>query len=142
MKTTLDILNQLKKVLEEELDYKDFIVQLDYPDTDRCIKPTTIFLTPETGIIEGLTTGSDSCSLDVTLYIICRRKKDNALMENVFRCYEEVYKLLRNNPHLDEFVADTIINDFDYYPSTGVDSEKAIEVRLTMIWEKDFNSLN
>lgn len=142
MKTTLDILNQLKKVLEEELNYTDFVVQLDYPDTDRCIKPTTIFLVPETGILESLTTGSDSCQLDVTLYIICRRKKDSQLMQNVFNCYEEIYRLLRNNPCLDGYISDTLINDFDYYPSTGVESEKAIEVRLTMLWEKDFNSSN
>ena len=138
MKTTLDILKQLQKVIETELDYSNFSVLLDYPDSDRCKKETTIFLTPESGIIEGLTTSSDMCSLDVTLYIICRRQKSETLMTNVFNCFESVYKLLRGNPHLDDYIADTTINDFDYYPSTEIESEKAIEMRLTLIWEKDF----
>lgn len=138
MKTTLDILNQLQSVLIKELGTKEFAVLQDYPDSDRCIKGTTLFLVPDSGIIEGLTTGSDACQLDLTLYIICRRKKSDLLMQEVFACFERVYKLLRGDPSLEGYVADTTITDFDYYPSTGVESEKAIEMKISVQWEKDF----
>lgn len=138
MKATLDILNQLQNVLVKELGTKEYAVLQDYPDSDRCIKETTLFLVPDSGLIEGLTTSSDECSLDVTLYIICRRKKSDTLMQKVFDCFERVYKLLRGDPSLDGYVVNTMITDFDYYPSTGIESEKAIEVHMTLYWEKDF----
>lgn len=139
MKTTLDILKQLQNVLIKELGTKEYAVLQDYPDSDRCIKGTTLFLVPDSGIIEGLTTGSDACQLEVTLYIICRRNKSDTLMQMAFDCFERVYKLLREDPSLEGYIADTMVTDFDYYPSTGIESEKAIEVRMSLQWEKDFN---
>lgn len=138
MKTTLEVLEKLKEIIEKKLNYKNFSVVLDYPDSDRCIKETTIFLMPDTGLLDNLTTGSDSCSLDITAYIIVRRRGSQDLMVRVFNCFEQLYSLLRGDPTLDGYVSDTEIRDFDYYPSTGVESEKAIEVSLNVLWEKDF----
>lgn len=140
MKQVLDVINQLKSVIEKQLDYKeDFSVILDYPEETKVKKNTTIFIVPDGGTLESLTTGSDACYLDCTIYVICRRKNSDNLMQNVFKAFESVYKLLRGNSSLDGYVSDTQINDFDYYPGVSeTESQKAIECNLSITWEKDF----
>lgn len=139
MKAVLDVINQLQKVIEKQLEYtEDFSVVLDYPEETKVKKSTTIFIVPDGGALENLTTGSDVCYLDCSLYVICKRKNSDTLMLNVFNCFEALYKLLRGNSSLDGYVSDCTVLNFDYYPQTETESQKAIEVQMQIQWEKDF----
>lgn len=147
MKTELDVLEQLKKVIEEQLNGyivdKPLIdsnnVSIDYPDVDNMPRSTMFYIQPDMESLETASLTSDLAAMETTIYIIAKKDQQEKLIEKVFIYYTSLYLLLRQNQSLDNFVDFIEVYNMDYYPAvTAQKNTVAIEVSLRIQWEKDW----
>lgn len=136
MKTELDVLNQLRSFLEDNLDVP---VLLDYPIPDNMPHSTTVYIEPEEAVYESLTMSSDMAVLHATIYILSKKDKSEELLKKVFKYSEQITTLIRENQTLNGFLDFSTINTLTYYPEVDVSkSVKAIELSLDLQWTKDW----
>lgn len=154
MKTELQVLNKLKDVIATQLNNwlkedeensgklnpitKDNVI-IDFPDPDHMPKSTVFYIEPETSDIEDLTSMADLEQMTVTVYIMCKRDKNEVLIQKVFGYFTALFALIRNNMTLDEFVDFTKITTMEFYPY--VDATKGIscvEATLVIQFEKPY----
>lgn len=149
MKTEMDVLKQLKKVIEEQLNgyIVDFPligsdnVEIDYPDVDNMRKTTMFYIQPDMEAIESVALTSDLAVMETTIYIITKKDLQEKLIEKVFNYYTCLYLLLRQNQSLDNFVDFIEVYSMDYYPAvTAQKNTVSIEVSLRIQWEKDWST--
>lgn len=154
MKTELQILNQLKKVIAEELnaylaedeDNKDLLEEINednvvigFPELDSMKKNTMFYITPDYEEITDLSMGTDFASLNSDIYIMCKGAKNETLIKKVFGYYTALYALIRDNQTLDNFVDFSRINNMDFYPAvTASTTMTAIEASTSIQWSKCF----
>lgn len=137
MTKTIDVMKSLRDVIKKA--YPKYEVKLDFPDLDRQKTKTTIYIQTDNGELENLTTSSDECTMNLTVYIATKGDTSEVMAERVWDCFESIYALLRSNPSLDGVVADSMITDFDYYPSIMDNvSSQAVTFSLSVVYEKDF----
>lgn len=137
MTKTIDVMKSLRDVIKQK--YPRYEVKLDFPDLDRQKTKTTIYIQTDNGELENLTTSSDECTMNLTVYIATKGDTSEVMAERVWDCFESIYALLRSNPSLDGVVADSMITDFDYYPSIMDNvSSQAVTFSLSVVYEKDF----
>ena len=137
MTKTIDVMKSLRDVIKKA--YPKYEVKLDFPDLDRQKTKTTIYIQTDNGELENLTTSSDQCTMNLTVYIATKGDTSEVMSERVWDCFESIYALLRSNPSLDGVVADSMITDFDYYPSIMDNvSSQAVTFSLSVVYEKDF----
>lgn len=157
MKTELSVLNRLKDVIADQLndwlkedeEYSELLeeiddknVLVDFPDVDNMPKNSMFYIEPNSEDIEDMTTCSDAARLNATIFILCKRDKNEVLVKKVFGYFTALYCLLRNNQDLDEYIDFSKITAVDYYPAvTATGNIAGAEVNLQMIWSKDFNFL-
>ena len=154
MKTELQVLTQLKKVIAEQLndylaedeDNKDLLEEIDennvvigFPELDSMKKNTMFYITPDYEEITDLSMGTDFASLNSDIYIMCKGAKNDVLIKKVFGYYTALYALVRDNQTLDDFVDFTRINNMDFYPAvTASTTMTAIEASTSIQWSKCF----
>ena len=154
MRTELKVLNQLKKVIAEQLndylaedeDNKDLLEEIDennvvigFPELDSMKKNTMFYITPDYEEITDLSMGTDFASLNSDIYIMCKGAKNDVLIKKVFGYYTALYALVRDNQTLDDFVDFTRINNMDFYPAvTASTTMTAIEASTSIQWSKCF----
>lgn len=154
MKTELQILNQLKKVIAEELndylaedeDNKGLLEEINednvvigFPELDSMKKNTMFYITPDYEEITDLSMGTDFASLNSDIYIMCKGAKNETLIKKVFGYYTALYALIRDNQTLDNFVDFSRINNMDFYPAvTSSTTMTAIEASTSIQWSKCF----
>ena len=154
MKTELQVLNQLKKVIAEQLndylaedeDNKDLLEEIDennvvigFPELDSMKKNTMFYITPDYEEITDLSMGTDFASMNSDIYIMCKGAKNDVLIKKVFGYYTALYALVRDNQTLDDFVDFTRINNMDFYPAvTASTTMTAIEASTSIQWSKCF----
>ena len=148
MVNELTVMNALKEVIETQLnnytpdsvdsmDKKNVI--LDFPDVDLMTKKSCIFIQPNYASYENLSTNSDDSSFSINIFILCKRDKQENLVEKVFAYYNALYKLLRTNISLNGTVDFTDINSFDYYPQvSATPGVVGMEVLITCRYTKDY----
>ena len=153
MKTELQILEQLKKVIIEQL--KDYYAEADdaelleeltkdnvvigFPELDSMKKNTMFYIQPDYEEIQDLSMGTDYASMNATVYIMCKGAKNETLVKKVFGFYTAFYALIRNNQTLDDFVDFSKITSMDYYPAvTASTNITAIEANVNIDWAKCF----
>ena len=133
----LDVMKAVQKVIKDR--YPRYEVKLDFPDLDRQKTKTTIYIQTDNGELGNLTTSSDQCTMNLTVYIATKGDSSDVMSERVWDCFESIYARLRGNPSLDGVVADSMITDFDYYPSIMDNvSSQAVTFSLSVVYEKDF----
>lgn len=154
MRTELQVLNQLKKVIAEQLndylaedeDNKDLLEEIDennvvigFPELDSMKKNTMFYITPDYEEITDLSMGTDFASMNSDIYIMCKGAKNDVLIKKVFGYYTALYALVRDNQTLDDFVDFTRINNMDFYPAvTASTTMTAIEASTSIQWSKCF----
>lgn len=154
MTTELQVLNQLKKVIVEQLknyyaedaDNKDLLeditednVVIDFPQLDSMKKNTMFFIQPDYEEITDLSVSTDFASLNASVFIMCKGFKNEILVKKVFGFYTALYALLRNNQTLDGYVDFTGITNSDYYPAvTASTTMTAIEASVRIDFAKCF----
>lgn len=154
MISELQILNQLKKVIGEQLneyltadeensglleEISEANVIIDFPDIDNMPKNTTIYIQPDYEEVEDLSVITDFTRMRLLIYIICKGAKSATLIKKVFGYYTALFMLIRNNQTLDGMVEFSKINSMDYYPSvTASSTMSAIEVGAEINWAKTF----
>lgn len=154
MKSELQVLNQLKNVIAEQLnDYlsadeensglleeiSEANVIIDYPDIDNMPKNTTFYIQPDSEEVEDLSMITDFTRMRLLIYIICKGAKSETLIKKVFGYYTALFMLIRNNQTLDGMVEFSKINSMDYYPSvTASSTMTAIEAGVEINWAKTF----
>lgn len=148
MVNEITIMRALKEVIETELnnytddsldniDTKNVII--DFPNVDLMTKKTCIFIQPNYGEYENLSTNSDDSSFSMNIFILCKRDKHESLVEKVFGFYNALYKLIRTNITLNETVDFVDIESFDYYPQVEANSGVVgIEALITCRYTKDY----
>ena len=154
MKTELQVLNQLKTVIAEQLneylsadeensglleDISEANVVIDFPDIDNMPKNTMFYIQPDYEEVEDLSMITDFSNMRLLIYIICKGAKSATLIKKVFGYYTALFMLVRNNQTLDGMVDFTKIGSMDYYPSVTASSVmSAIEVGAEVQWAKTF----
>lgn len=153
MKTELQVLDQLKKVIAEQLnDYYSEVddrelleeiseanVEIGFPELDSMKKNTMFYINPDFEEITDLSMATDFASMNSNLYIMCKGAKNEVLIKKVFGFYTALYALIRDNQTLDDFVDFSRINSMDFYPAvTASQTMTAIEVSISIQWAKCF----
>lgn len=153
MKTELQVLDQLKKVIAEQLnDYYSEVddrelleeiseanVEIGFPELDSMKKNTMFYINPDFEEITDLSMATDFASMNSNLYIMCKGAKNEVLIKKVFGFYTALYALIRDNQTLDDFVDFSRINSMDFYPAvTASQTMTAIEVSISIQWSKCF----
>lgn len=154
MKTELAVLEQLKKVIAEQLgnyypqveDYQELLeeiteanVVIGFPELDSMKKNVMFYITPDYEEITDLSVATDFASLNSDIYIMCKGSKNETLIKKVFGYYTALYALIRDNQTLDNFVDFFRINNMDFYPAvTASTTMTAIEANTSIQWAKCF----
>ena len=107
----LDVMKAVQKVIKDR--YPRYEVKLDFPDLDRQKTKTTIYIQTDNGELGNLTTSSDQCTMNLTVYIATKGDSSDVMSERVWDCFESIDALLRRDPSLDGVVAESMSTDFD-----------------------------
>ena len=116
-------------------------VVIGYPDVDRLPYPAMIYLVPDLGEMQRLTTESLLESVRVTAYVIHKHTSANNSMELLLQAVLDYYAALVNAINYDTTcdgeLDDTFIHSFDIYPAvTGMTNTAGVEVQLEMQFER------
>ncbi len=148
MKNELAILNQLKNVLQSQLN--DHLeaglpqidgnsIAIDFPDTDLMPRSTMFYIVPNWADYEALSTESDNSTFNVALFILCKKDRQESLTMKIYGYFNALYSLLRNNIGLDGYVDFTDVNDAEFYPAVeGNRNVQGVEVSVSIRYTKDF----
>ena len=155
MKTELSVMNRLADVIGEQLnsflsedkDYSGLLdevsldnVEVDFPDVDNMPQKTMFYIEPESEEIDDATTCSDVATMNVTVYILCKRDTNERLIRKVYGYFTALYCLLRSNQDLDGYIDFSRVAEVNYYPAvTATGNIAGVEVGLRLSWEKDFS---
>lgn len=148
MKNELTILNQMKIVLQEQLNdhletgleqIDEHNVAIDFPDTDLMPKATMFYIVPNWADYEALSTESDNSTFNVALFILCKKDRQENLTRKIYGYFNALYSLLRTNIGLDGYVDFTDVNDAEFYPAVeGNRNVQGVEVSVSIRYTKDF----
>lgn len=146
MTTEMDVLERLQETIidclvEPETVFDRNNVLIDYPDPDSMRKDTMVYIQPDYGNYEELTTASDAATFDATVFFVCKGAPSEKLVKRVFSCFSAFYGMLRSDNTLGGFIDSSRITDMDYYPSlTASRTMTAIEAKVELQWERRFNT--
>ena len=148
MKNELTILSRLCTVIHSQLnqhlppeipEIDDKNVCMDFPDTDLMPKHTMFYLVPNWANYDELSTNSDSSTLNVSVFILCKKDKQENLIRMIHGYFNALYSLLRTNISLDGEVDFTDVNNVDfYYAVEGNRSVQGAEISVSIRYTKDF----
>ncbi len=148
MKNELTILNQMKTVLQGQLNdhletgleqIDEHNVAIDFPDTDLMPKATMFYIVPNWADYESLSTESDNSTFNLALFILCKKDRQENLTKKIYGYFNALYSLLRTNIGLDGYVDFTDVNDADFYPAVeGNRNVQGVEVSVSIRYTKDF----
>ena len=154
MITTLSILNNLEKLIAEHLnDYLDDVegmdVQLpqigtrnvsqDFPDTDSMPMPNMINIVATYSENEELSVGSDLSTLNVSVFISCKREKSSVLQKRVLGYVSAFELLLWHHQNLDGLTDMCDVVSCDYYPAIAGDvNVSGVEISLAIQYAKEY----
>lgn len=148
MKNELSILNQLKTVIQTQLNshldstlpsIDQHNVQIDFPDTDQMPKNVMFYLQPNWSEYEALSTESDASTFNIAVFVICKKDKQENLTKKIYGYFNALYSLLRTNIGLDGYVDFCDINDAEFYPAVeGNRNVQAVETAVSIRYTKDF----
>ena len=114
---------------------------IDYPDVDKMPKPVMVYLVPENGTNEFLTSQSVLETLTVTGYILAKydsaHKTMQSLVEEVFEYYSNiVYLMVLDSTFGGEFIGCKIVS-FDFYPAVSdLANSVGIEIKIEIKIER------
>ncbi len=148
MKNELTILNQMKTVLQGQLNdhletgleqIDEHNVAIEFPDTDLMPKATMFYIVPNWADYEALSTESDNSTFNVALFILCKKDRQESLTRKIYGYFNALYSLLRTNIGLDGYVDFTDVNDAEFYPAVeGNRNVQGVEVSVSIRYTKDF----
>lgn len=148
MKNELTIINQLKTVIQTQLNghletgleqINEHNVQIEFPDVDQMPKTIMFYIQPNWADYESLSTESDYSTFNVAVFIICKKDKQENLTKKIYGYFNALYGLLRTNIGLDNHVDFCDINNADFYPAVeGNRNVQAVEVSVSIRYSKDF----
>ena len=154
MINNLTICNTLEKLIGEKLnDYLDRVsgldftlpqispknVSQDFPDIDSQPQPTMFNIVISYEENEELTVGSDFCTLNVSVFISCRRDKVTNLQKKVYGYISAFELMLWNHQNLDGYVDFCDVTSADYYPAIEGDKNVAgVEIALAIQYAKEY----
>lgn len=150
MKTELELLQQLKTFLSENLNnYIDnplevpeisaSNIEIDYPDTDNMRCPTMFYIVPDVATFENLTMSSDLTNFDITIFILTKKDKQENLIAKIFSYFTAFYQCLKSDISLGSYVDNTNLSTMEFYPAVeGNKSIVGMEVKIQMQFTKDY----
>ena len=154
MTTTLSILNNLEKLIAEHLnDYLDDVegmdvklpeistknVSQDFPDTDSMPMPNMFNIVASYSENEELSVGSDLCTLNVSVFISCKREKCSILQKRVLGYVSAFELLLWHHQNLDGLTDMCDVVSCDYYPAVAGDMNvSGVEISLAIQYAKEY----
>lgn len=148
MKNELTILQALCSVIQGQINdhvpddlgkLTENNIAMDFPDTDLMSKNTMIYLVPNWAEYEGLSTNSDSSTLNISVFILCKKDKQENLIRKIHGYFNALYSLLRHNLSLDGQVDFTDVDDADfYYAVEGNRNVQGAEVSVSIRYTKDY----
>lgn len=154
MISTLLILNNLEKLIAEHLnDYLDDVegvdvklpeigarnVSQDFPDTDSMPMPNMFNIVASYSENEELSVGSDLSTLNVSVFISCKREKSSVLQKRVLGYVSAFEMLLWHHQNLDNTTDMCDVVSCDYYPAIQGDINVAgVEISLAIQYAKEY----
>lgn len=150
MTTELMVIEALKTTIEEHIN--EFLdddrllcpigednVVIDFPDTDNMPKSTMVYLQPNYGEMEELSWGTNTCELDISLFILCKRDRNENLTKKVFGYFKALQIALFKNQALGGIADLTRVQSYDYYPMVeGNKGCAGVEAVIKVLYEKDY----
>ncbi len=148
MKNELTILNQMKTVIQTQLNrhlesgleqINEHNVQIGFPDVDQMPKAVMFYIQPNWANYESLSTESDVSTFNVAVFIICKKDKQENLTRKIYGHFNALYELLRSNMGLDGHVDFCDVTNGDFYPAVeGNRNVQAVEASVSIRYTKDF----
>jgi len=116
-------------------------IVIDYPDTDVMKYPVMIFIVPDSGSWETLTTDSLLEQNVTTVYIVLQNsathREMSTMIEAVFDYFAALGSAIAHDPTLGSKIEDTKINSFTFYPAiSNLTKSVGLEVNLTLQFER------
>lgn len=112
---------------------------IEFPDVDQMPKSTMIYIQPNYAEYEALATTNDQASFLMSVYVLCKRDKQENLTTKFFGYFNGVYALLRSNTSLSGAVDFTNIVDVNFYPAVEENlNVKGAEISVSCRYTKDF----
>ena len=152
MTNNLTILNKLEKLIGERLnDYLDKVdgldielpkiidknVMQDFPDVDSMRCPTMFWVLQTYSENEELTTNSDFCTMNVSVFLTCRRNKAVNLQKMVNGYTAAFEMFIWHNQSLDNLVDMCNVTSADFYPAVQDDpGVSGVEISLQIQYQK------
>lgn len=117
-------------------------VVISYPDDDRMQYPTMLFIVPESGSWEVLTTESLLEQIAVRLYIVVKPQPTLTSMELMAKSCFDYFAALSNalvtDPTLGNEIDEARINSFDFYPAVeGIAKSVGLDISITLQFERN-----
>lgn len=157
MKTEIEVLKQLKTFISTELnsyidnphdidptdvdviDITGDNVVLDYPDTDNMKCATMFYIVPDVANFENLTMSSDLTNLDVTVFILTKKDKQENLISKIFAYFSALYKCIKADTSINSYVDNTDIMTMEFFPAVeGNKTIVGVEIHIRMQFTKDY----
>lgn len=114
-------------------------VVIDFPDIDQMPKSVMFYIQPNYSQYENLSTVSDSSAFTISVFVICKKDKQENLTKKMYNYFNAFYKLMRTDISLSGAVDFVDITDADYYPAVeGNKNVKAIEASINVRYCKDY----
>ena len=153
MKNELTIIKQLRDVVDAELNpvtptrdgqdpeptAPEIPVVIDFPSVDRMPASNVVWMLPDYAEYEWLGTESDNASLRVRMWILSKRAPQSDLFSTVYRIYNQIYELLRQDTSLSGYVDFTEVNSADFVDAVEMNRNvQGVFVTLVIRYTKDY----
>ena len=116
-------------------------IVIAYPDDDRMQYGTMLFIVPENGTWEVLTTESLLETVSVRVYIVVKPQAAYTSMDLLVKAVFDYFAALSNaivtDPTLGNEIDEARINSFDFYPAVeGVAKAAGLDISMTLQFER------
>ena len=141
MSREYDVLAALRDYLPDHMDAAPETnltanqIVIAYPDSDKMRYPVMLYIVPEGGAWETLTTSSLLERMTLTVYILLRNSETHREQADMVEALLEYFAAFTNALHLDPtlegVIDDAKINSYDFYPfSQDLTSVFGLEINL------------
>ena len=116
-------------------------VVVDYPDLDKMRYPVMLYIVPEGGSWDVLTTETVNETMTITVYVLLKNSETHREMSDmvqaVFDYFAAFTNAINTDPTLGGVLDDSKINSFDFHPAiTGMTQAVGLEINMAVQFER------
>lgn len=114
-------------------------VVIDFPAPDQMPMNVMFYIQPNYADFETLSVESDSSVFNVSVFILCKRDKQENLTLKIYGYFNALYRLLRNDLSLSGTVDFSEVTDVQFYPAIEANRNiQGAEINIAIRYTKDY----